>query len=159
MESQTNERVYADLVSGLLGARNDPATGRFDSELDVAVASGEVSAALARRLRFWQRASLRALTDHTRTVLPTALGALEASRRDAEAYVEELLAATPAAAVASALAPDTRGPTPTITLPEPISLEGSTSRLLVAGLVTTTGPRDPQRDPQREPLRPLGSAT
>lgn len=145
MGSETNEREYADLVSGLLGARSDAATGRFDTELDEAVAHGEVSAATARRLRFWQRASLRALADHTRHVLPTALAALEDSRRDAEARVSELLGALREqqdleTAVEAAANPDTPGPASTVTLPRPISLEQPRSRLLVAGLVTTTAP-------------------
>jgi len=135
LESQTNERVYAELVSGLLGARTDPATDRFDEELDRAVAGGEVTAAVARRLRFWQRASLRALTDHTRTVLPVTLGALEASRRDAESYIEGIEGIE---SIEGAAGTDTPVQASTITLPEPISLEGSASRLLVAGLVTTT---------------------
>ena len=143
MGSQTNQRVYAELVSGLLGARTDPATDRFDEELDRAVADGEVTAAAARRLRFWQRASLRALMDHTRTVLPITLGALEASRRDAESYLDELaeLDADDADDADDATpTPDTPPASSTITLPEAISLEGSASRLLVAGLVTTVAP-------------------
>ena len=147
-------------MSGLLCARTDPATDRFDEELDRAVAGGEVTAAVARRLRFWQRASLRALTDHTRTVLPVTLGALEASRRDAESYIEGIegiegiedgtqeVPATSATAVepadpeavVQAEVRDTPAPASAITLPAPISLEGSASRLLVAGLVRTTGP-------------------
>lgn len=85
------DRIYADLVSGLLDARSDPATARFDDELNAAVEAGAVTAETARRLRFWQRASLRLLADHTRAVLPAALGALDASREEAEAYVEQLL--------------------------------------------------------------------
>lgn len=162
MASETNERGYADLVSGLLGARTDPATERFDRELHEAVEHGEVSALVARQLRFWQRASLRALTDHTRTVLPTALGALEASRLDAEAYMGELLDAldaahqgengepevepqvepAPARAAEAVTTPDTPGPASTVTLPATISLERPRSRLLVAGLVTTTAAPD-----------------
>lgn len=166
MVSETNERVYADLVSGLLGARTDPATERFDVELDAAVERGDVGAEVARRLRFWQRASLRALTDHTRSVLPTALGALDASRRDAEAYVDELLdalhearpddapddlepdpvtsnddvehpAATP---TEDPETPDTPDPASTVSVPRTISLEGPRPRLLVVGLVTTDPP-------------------
>lgn len=86
-----HDRVYADLVGGLLDARDDPATARFDHELALAVEAGQVTAAAARRLRFWQRASLRLLADHTRSVLPTALGALEASRREAADYVAQLI--------------------------------------------------------------------
>jgi hypothetical protein len=83
MSTDPGNRAYSDLVGGLLDARDDPATARFDAELATAVERGDVSDDTARRLKFWQRASLRALTDHTRTVLPTALGALEASRREA----------------------------------------------------------------------------
>src|SRR5512145_608011 len=86
-----HDRVYADLVGGLLDARDDPATARFDHELALAVEAGQVTAATARRLRFWQRASLRLLADHTRSVLPTALGALEASRREAADHVAQLI--------------------------------------------------------------------
>jgi len=146
VEPQTNDRAYADLVSGLLDARTDPATGRFDAELDGAVTAGEMSVDVARRLRFWQRASLRALTDYTRTVLPTALGALEASRRDAQAYVDELLAAlegekadeADVGAATPGKAPDAPGSAMTVTLAPQIDLEGPRPRLLVAGLVTTT---------------------
>lgn len=81
-------QVYADLVAGLLDARDDPASNRFDIELDHALDAGTITAETARRLRFWQRASVRALADHVRTVVPTALGALEASRREAETSVE-----------------------------------------------------------------------
>lgn len=128
MEPQTNGRVYADLVSGLLDARIDPATGRFDDELDAAVSAGEMSAEVARRLKFWQRASLRALTAHTRTVLPTALDALDTSRRDAQAYVDQL---------SGALAEEEGGRGEEEVSTATIDLGGSRPRLLVAGLVTT----------------------
>lgn len=91
MSEADHDRVYADLVGGLLDARDDPATARFDHELASAVEAGQVTAAAARRLRFWQRASLRLLADHTRSVLPTALGALEASRREGADYVAQLI--------------------------------------------------------------------
>jgi hypothetical protein len=90
MSTDPHERVYADLVGGLLDSRDDPATERFDAELARAVDRGELDPDLARRLRFWQRASLRALTDHTRTVLPTVLGVLAAARRDAHRDADEL---------------------------------------------------------------------
>lgn len=90
MPTDPHERVYADLVGGLLDSRDDPATERFDAELARAVDRGELDPDLARRLRFWQRASLRALTDHTRTVLPTVLGVLAAARRDAHRDADEL---------------------------------------------------------------------
>lgn len=94
MSTDPGTRVYSDLVGGLLDARDDPATARFDAELAQAVQRGDLTDDTARRLKFWQRASLRALTDHTRSVLPTALGALDASRREARedaAAAEDLL--------------------------------------------------------------------
>jgi hypothetical protein len=81
--------VWADVVGGLIDARSDPATARFDAELATAEASGAVSAEAAHRLRFWQRASVRALADHARTVLPIALGALDAARRDAVEHADQ----------------------------------------------------------------------
>ena len=88
------------MVGGLIDARTDPATARFDAELAAAEASGAVSPEAAHRLRFWQRASVRALADHARTVLPIALGALDAARRDAEEHADQgdaaLAAARPA---------------------------------------------------------------
>ena len=167
MESQTNERVYADLVSGLLGVRVDPATTRFDAELDTAVEAGQVSAEVAQELRFWQRASLHALSDHIRTVVPVALGALEASRREAEAYLDELLDRVASAEEARQESADVPADAPrddepddsrqapvqlvpvlpqnpaaeqetVVVLPPPINLEGQRSRLIVAGLVSTT---------------------
>lgn len=89
MSGGSQRDVWADLVESLLDVRSDPATARFDVELAAAVADGSVTDEAAHRLRYWQRASLRALADHARGVLPVALGALEAARRDAETYVEE----------------------------------------------------------------------
>ena len=79
--------AYADLVGGLLDARTDPATERFDAELEVFVTNGTVTPAAARTLRFWQRASLRSLVDHARAVLPPALAALEAARAESSQTV------------------------------------------------------------------------
>jgi hypothetical protein len=80
--------AYADLVGGLLDARVDPATEHFDAELSAAVAAGTVTAEAARTLRFWQRASVRGLVEHARTVLPPALSALEAAREESKETVE-----------------------------------------------------------------------
>ena len=101
--------AWADLVAGLLDTRADPVTARFDEELAAAVAAGSVSEAAAHSLRFWQRASIRAVTDHVRTVVPTALDALDASRADAERYVREA-----AAVLAEAAEPleEAEGPAP-----------------------------------------------
>jgi len=80
---KAGHRVYSDLVAGLVDARHDEATGRFDAEVASAVEAGTITAETANRLRFWQRASVRSLADHAKTVIPTALAALEASRREA----------------------------------------------------------------------------
>jgi hypothetical protein len=145
------QRVYADLVAGLLDARDDPATDRFDEELAAAVERGDLSADLARRLRFWQRAAVRSLTDHSRTVLPAALGALAAARQEDRTYVEELArtidpvgadaqdadAQDADAQDADAQDADTPGPASSVPSAPRSSLETPSSRLLVADLVLT----------------------
>ena len=143
--------VWTDLVGGLIDARADPATARFDAELADAVAAGALPEETATRLRFWQRASVRAVADHARTVLPVALGALEAARReaheDAEVAAATLEAATAARAAAAGSAEDTGVPVRPdevdllrrASTPEPArprTLEGDRPRQLVAGLVT-----------------------
>ena len=102
--------VWSDLVGGLLDARTDLATARFDAELSAGLADGSLSEQAAHRLRFWQRASVRSLADHARTVLPVALGALEAARHEAERDV--------VAAAAVLGEPD---PVPAAQQPEPAS--------------------------------------
>jgi hypothetical protein len=143
--------VWTDLVGGLIDARADPATARFDAELADAVAAGALPEETATRLRFWQRASVRAVADHARTVLPVALGALEAARReaheDAKVAAATLEAATAARAAAAGSAEDTGVPVRPdevdllrrASTPEPArprTLEGDRPRQLVAGLVT-----------------------
>jgi hypothetical protein len=81
--------LWSDLVNGLLDARTDPATAKFDAELASAVAAGELSRRTAQRLRFWQRAAVNAADDHARTVVPAVLGVLDAARSEAHAYVEQ----------------------------------------------------------------------
>lgn len=154
-DDAARRKVYADLVDGLLDARDDPATARFDVELDAAVSSGALTSAAARRLRFWQRASLRALADHTRAVLPTALGALEASRREAQATIDELAttlgpAEPPQDVLSAPSTPGTRWPggdTPepasTSTAPTPTTLDPGRNRLFVADLVAAVPKSDP----------------
>lgn len=150
MTTDPSQRVYSDLVGGLLDAREDPATERFDEELRQAVQRGEVTAAAARRLRFWQRAALRALTDHTRTVLPVVLGALAASRREAAEDVaeggavldREVLAPTEAEHPAPELdLRDTPEPASTAAARRPSSLGERGPRLIVAGLVPAESAR------------------
>jgi hypothetical protein len=123
MPTDPHERVYADLVGGLLDSRDDPATERFDAEIARAVDRGELDPDLARRLKFWQRSSLRALTDHTRTVLPTVLGVLAAARRDAHRDADEMGATLAEAQPESAAQPEPPArpepPAPAVTEQEP----------------------------------------
>ncbi len=143
--------VWTDLVGGLIDARADPATARFDADLAEAVTAGALSEETATRLKFWQRASVRAVADHARTVLPVALGALDAARREAQEDVEvaaaTLEAATAARAAAAEPAEDTGVPERPeevdllrrASTPEPArpsTLEGDRPRQLVAGLVS-----------------------
>ena len=141
MSAVGRERVYSDLVSGLLDARTDPATGRFDAQLDELVSSGAVTEQAARALRFWQRASLRALVDHTMAVLPTALGALDAARAEAEANVLRIDLTRLDERV------DEVGDTPDVTSPTPASaaarLGANRRRQLVAELVDLSPPDRP----------------
>jgi hypothetical protein len=110
--------LWSDLVNGLLDARSDPATARFDAELASAVAAGELSRRTAQRLRFWQRAAVNAADDHARTVVPAVLGALETARSDARAYVEQGVATLDAADAGDTDLPRADRP-PTPAPPEP----------------------------------------
>ena len=131
-----HRQVYADLVAGLLDARDDPASDRFDDELAAAVARGDLTEDTARRLRFWQRASVRALSDHTRSVLPVVLAALSGSRDDARAHVDELVS-TLGPVVQLPETSDTPDPASTAAPGAPSSLGSRPSRLMVADLVLT----------------------
>ena len=78
------------LASGLLEARHDAASGRFDVQAAAAEADGRIDERTARVLRWWQRESVRAVVEHARSVIPPALGALdeadeEASRQNDDA--------------------------------------------------------------------------
>lgn len=134
--------AYADLVGGLLDARLDPATERFDAELTAAIAAGTVTAEAARTLRYWQRAGIRGLVDHARHVLPPALVALEAARETSTETVAaeqqswaEATAGTPSAATE---------PEPTPAAAPSINLtDRRHSRLIVAGLMSSLTPDDP----------------
>ena len=75
--------AYADLVAGVLDARSDAATQAFDAEIAIAESEGRLDARTARALRWWQRESLRALVEHSRTALPPALAALGQAQADA----------------------------------------------------------------------------
>ena len=77
------------LLQALLSVRSDPATARFDRELEAAAARGEIDAATARTLRWWRRESLRGNSDHLVSVLPHLLDDLAAARGAAARAVEE----------------------------------------------------------------------
>ncbi|HEU4676305.1 MAG TPA: hypothetical protein VFS29_09975 [Motilibacteraceae bacterium] len=80
--------AWSELVSAVLDARADPATARFDEELAAAQQAG-LPADVARALRYWQRASVRAALDHARTTLPTVVAALVQSVADSAVAVDE----------------------------------------------------------------------
>ncbi|MGN6333525.1 MAG: hypothetical protein ACTHOD_18065 [Motilibacteraceae bacterium] len=80
--------AWSEVVSAVLDARADPASVRFDEELAAAQQAG-LPADVARALRYWQRASVRAALDHARTTLPTVVGALVQSVGDAAVAVDE----------------------------------------------------------------------
>lgn len=89
MTSQrSREAAYADLVSGLLDLRTDPATERFDAELAAAEDEGRIDPQTAKVLRWWQRESLRTMVEHASTVLPPTMLALEKSASGSEREVE-----------------------------------------------------------------------
>ncbi|HET7901953.1 MAG TPA: hypothetical protein VFL59_12270 [Candidatus Nanopelagicales bacterium] len=102
--------AYADLLAALLAVRKDPATTRFDAELAAAEARGDLDPVAARTLRWWQRESLRGLSDHLASVLPHLLDDLAAAQSAASESVEESAAAWSAASAATDLA--VNGPEP-----------------------------------------------
>jgi hypothetical protein len=93
--------AYADLLAALLAVRSDPATARFDAEIAAAEARGTIDGPTARTLRWWQRESLRGLSDHLSAVLPHLLDDLAAAQRDAGEAVQESASAWSAASAAT----------------------------------------------------------
>lgn len=100
--------AYADLLQALIAVRTDPATARFDAELARAEADGRLDGPTARALRWWQRESLRGLSEHLADVLPDVLDRLgnadDAAREsvlDSEQSWQEATRSLPASAVAS----------------------------------------------------------
>jgi hypothetical protein len=75
----TTRAAYAEIVSALADARPDPATERFDAEVDAAVDAGRLDVHLARTLRWWQRESVRGVRDHLVDVVPSVLATLDES--------------------------------------------------------------------------------
>jgi hypothetical protein len=77
------DRAYGDVVAAMLAAREAPATRRFDDALVAAVAAGLLDEDTARTLRWWQRAAVREVADHARTVLAPVFAALVESAGNA----------------------------------------------------------------------------
>lgn len=75
--------AYADLVTALLDIRPNLASAQFDAELSAAQAVGGIDEDTARRLRWWQRESVREVVDHAQSVLPPTLIALSGSFENA----------------------------------------------------------------------------
>ena len=80
---------YRAVVSALLDVRPDHVGGYFDEALDAALAANRVDVHLARTLRWWQRASVRAAEDFVVQIMPTVMAALDdadiTAERDAAA--------------------------------------------------------------------------
>lgn len=143
--------AYADLVAGVLDARSDSATQAFDAEIAIAESEGRIDARTARALRWWQRESLRALVEHSRTALPPALAALgqaqaDSTRGTADA-AESWARAVGDTGVASPL-PSERRPAPEPT-PSPAPAD--------APAVSVTDRPRPQVQPQAQPERTLAA--
>ena len=81
--------AYADLLAALLAVRSDPATARFDAEIAAAEARGSIDGPTARTLRWWQRESMRGLSDHLAEVLPDLLTHLFAAQAAASESVAD----------------------------------------------------------------------
>jgi hypothetical protein len=112
---QTDQDRVAALVASLLGVRTDHASARFDAEIEAALTANRLDVQTARALRFWQRASVRAVEDYAGAVLPTVLPALAAAHNANQQGADDTVdaatawdAAQPAAAAAGAATPPAR---------------------------------------------------
>jgi hypothetical protein len=139
--------AYADLLQALIAVRADPATARFDAELARAEADGRLDGPTARALRWWQRETLRGLTEHLADVLPELLERLanadDAAResvRDSEQSWQEATRSLPASAVASG--DGVSAPTPGHAAP---------------GAPAAPGPERPDGGSHLRPVDPLAS--
>ena len=79
---------WADLVTALVSTRTDHATARFDEVLAAAEAAGTIDGPTARTLRWWQRESVRAVTEHVTAVLPATIEQMAAADAAARASLE-----------------------------------------------------------------------
>jgi hypothetical protein len=70
---------WAALVTALVATRTDHATVRFDQVLAEAEAAGLIDGPTARTLRWWQRESVRAVSEHITDVLPDTIARMAAS--------------------------------------------------------------------------------
>jgi len=129
------EATYADLVAGLLDAREDLATARFDVALTAAVTAGEVSAETARMLRFWQRSAVREVVAHAQTVLAPTLAALDRSRLEA---ADRLARDEDVFATAEPGDPGTLGEASTTVSEQPAGQDDSRRQVIVAALTRST---------------------
>lgn len=145
--------AYADLLAALLAVRPDPATARFDQELMAAEARGEIDPATARTLRWWQRESLRGLSDHLAAVLPHLLDDLAAAQSAASEAVEESAAAWSSASASTERAvngPDPAGPPGSHLRP----VEDSTGPFRPGPDLTTSSAHEPPAPPVERPAAP-----
>lgn len=78
---------WDDLVAALVSTRTDHATARFDEVLAAAEAAGTIDGPTARTLRWWQRESVRAVTEHVVEVLPATISRMAAADTAARASV------------------------------------------------------------------------
>ena len=160
--SAARRSALSDLVSALLEARPDPTGQRFDAELEALERAGEVSPEAARLLRYWQRASVRAVVDHARLTLPPTLAALQEADEEAARGAAEVAESwaqasgwpgerARGAASGTEDAPGAAGAGSAV----PTSLSGHRRRLLVAGLTRQSGVEDfPEPDHLPEPGDP-----
>ena len=146
---RSREAAFSDLVGGLLDARTDPATDRFDAELSAAEDEGRIDPQTAKVLRWWQRESQRALVEHAQAVLPATLLALEQATSGADREVQAS-AASWARAVADEPSdparrnrrPDPRADHPDRTLAVDLPADGP----LADGPLADDGPLTPPAD-------------
>ncbi|MDQ1496101.1 MAG: hypothetical protein QOG69_2584 [Actinomycetota bacterium] len=127
---------YTAVVAALLDVRIDHSSARFDAELQTALAEGRVDAATARALRWWQRASVQALSTYSATVLPAVLAARDAADQQAADEIGALAASWQQArslqtAVVAPSPKPTKNPEPTRN-PEPLALGTNESARPVA---------------------------
>ncbi len=141
---------WADLVTALVSTRTDHATARFDEVLAAAEAAGTIDGPTARTLRWWQRESVRAVTEHVTAVLPATIeqmaAADAAARASLEAAQRSWSAVAPAAqVVAPAVGDDGRSHGSS---PDPVD-HGHDGPLGTVTSLPTRTPVDPPEPPHR----------